>query len=118
DLVPPMDGEIDVDVRHRLAAGVQEALEEEVVLDRVDVGDLDAVGDERAGGAPAAGPDADSVPLRERDEVADDQEVVREAHLPDRLQLEPESFRELGRHRSIALVQAFFAELDEVIEGV
>ncbi len=46
DAVASLDGEVDVHVRHRLAARVQEPLEEQVVLDRVDVGDLEAVGDE------------------------------------------------------------------------
>ena len=118
DLVAAVDREVDVDVRHRLAARVEEALEEEVVLDRVDVGDLERVGDDRPGRRAAARPDADPVRLREADEVPDDQEVVGEAHLPDRLQLELEPVLELRRHRSVALLQAFFAELDEVVEGV
>ena len=50
-----LDGEVDVDVGHRLAARVEEALEE-VVLDRVDVGDLERVGGERAGGRARPGP--------------------------------------------------------------
>ena len=54
-----VDREVDVDVRHRLAARVQEALEEQVVADRVDVGDLEAVRDERARRRAAARPDAD-----------------------------------------------------------
>ena len=41
------DGEVDVDVGHLLAARVQEPLEQQVVADRVEVGDLEAVGDER-----------------------------------------------------------------------
>ena len=90
-----LDGEVDVDVGHRLAARVEEALEEEVVADRVDVGDLEAVRDERAGGQPRPGPTADPVALREADEVGDDQEVVGEAHLPDRLQLELEPLVQL-----------------------
>ena len=36
-------GEVDVDVRHRHALGVQEALEQQVVAQRVDVRDLQAV---------------------------------------------------------------------------
>src|SRR5439155_911072 len=92
----------------------EEALEEQVVLDRVDVGDLEAVGDERAGGGAAAGSDADSVAPREGDEVPDDQEVVDEAHLLDRFELELEPVGELGGDRLVALVQAFFAQLDEV----
>ena len=59
DALASGDGEVDVHVGHRLAAGVQEALEHQVVAERVDVGDLEAVGDEAAGGRAAAGADAD-----------------------------------------------------------
>ncbi len=118
DAVASVDGEVDVHVRHRLASGVEEPLEEQVVLDRVDVGDLEAVGDERAGRRAAPRPDLDAVALRERDEVPDDQEVVREAHLADRLQLELEPVLELVRDLVVALLQAFFGELDEVVEAV
>ena len=44
---PPL-AEVDVDVGQRHALGIQEALEDQVVLDRIDVGDPQAVGDEAA----------------------------------------------------------------------
>ena len=50
---PPL-AEVDVDVGQRHALGVEEALEDQVVLDRIDVGDPQAVGDEAAGGRAAA----------------------------------------------------------------
>ena len=89
-------GEVDVDVRHGLSARVQEALEEQRVADRVEIGDVQAVGDERPGGRPAARPDRDAVGAGEADEVPHDQEVVGEAHLLDRLQLELEPAAQLG----------------------
>ena len=97
DAVAAGDGEVDVHVGQVLAGRVQEALEEEAVAHRVDVGDLEAVRGERAGRRAATRPDADAVLLREVDEVPDDEEVVREAHLLDRLQLEAEAIRQLGR---------------------
>ena len=88
DALAAGDGEVDVDVGHRLAARVQEALEQQLVADRVDVGD--AAGSTRpASRPPSRGPGRRRRRrLRERDEVPDDQEVVGEAHLADRLQLE------------------------------
>ena len=86
-------GEVDVDVGHALAARVQEALEQQRVAHRVEVGDAQAVGDQRARRRAAAGPDADAVLAGEADEVPDDQEVVGEAHLLDRPQLELEPLR-------------------------
>src|SRR5215203_5394266 len=113
-----LDSEVDVDVGHRLAAGIEEALEEEPVPDRVEVGDPEAVGGDRAGGRAAAGADADAVPLREADEVLDDEEVVGEAHLADRLQLEAQAVLELGRDLVVPPLEPFLAELDEVLERV
>ena len=71
----PALAEVDVDVGQRDALGVEEALEDEVVLDRIDVGDLQAVGDEAAGRRAAARPDRDPLLARVADEVPDDQEV-------------------------------------------
>ena len=61
DAIAAGDGEVDVDVGHGLPARVQHPLEEQVVLHRVDLGDAQAVGDERAGGRPSARADADAV---------------------------------------------------------
>ncbi len=54
-----LDGEVDVHVGHVLARRVEEALEQQAVAHRVDVGDLEAVGGERARGGAAARADAE-----------------------------------------------------------
>ncbi len=84
----PAHREVDVDVGHRFAAGVEEALEQQVVGERVEIGDLQAVGDDRAGRRAAPRTDRDAVLLRVADEVPDDQEVGGEAHLLDHPELE------------------------------
>ena len=86
-LLAAAHAEVDVDVRHRDALGIQEALEDDVVLDRVDVRDVHAVRDEAAGRAAAPRPDRDAVALRVVDEVRDDQEIAGEAHLLDDAEL-------------------------------
>ena len=80
DLAPARLAEVDVDVGGADALLVQEALEDEVVLDRVDVGD--AQGSRRRGcRRPSRGPGPTGMPLLPRvaDEVPDDEEVAREA---------------------------------------
>ena len=62
-LLAPVDVEVDVDVGQR-ARLVDEALEEELVLDRVDLGDPQAVGHDRVAGAPPSL--ADDLPLAAR----------------------------------------------------
>src|SRR4029079_12964106 len=79
-------------------------------------GDLEAVGGKRTRGRAAAGPDADPVRLREVDEVPDDQEVVREAHLPNRLQLELEALAQFLRRALVPSSEPRLAQLDEVVE--
>ncbi len=118
DAVPTGHGEVDVHVRQVLAGRVQEALEEEAVPHRVDVGDLEAVRGDRPGSGAAPRADADPVLLCEVDEVPDDEEVVREPHLLDRLELEAEPVGEFGGNRAVAPGETLLAELNEVVERV
>ena len=118
DAIAARDREVDVHVGQVLAGRVEEALEEEAVAHRVDVRDLEAVRGDRPGRRAATRADAHAVLLREVDEVPDDEEVVREPHLLDRLELEPEPLGQLGGHRPVATSEALLAELDEVVEGV
>ena len=88
---PLVPGKVDVDVGRILAPLVEEALEEEVVLEGIDVGEAQEVGDQARGGAPpAAGPGA------ARDDVAHDEEVGRKALVADDAQLSLEAHAERG----------------------
>ena len=110
--------EVDVDIGHGLAARVEEALEQQVVADRIDVGDLEAVRHERAGRRAAAGADADALALGEPDEVPGHEEVVREAHLADRRQLEGQPIAQVLRGGGIAAGEPLLAQAGEVRERV
>jgi hypothetical protein len=79
--------EVHVDVRHRHALGVQEPLEEQAVRDRVELGDAEGVGDQRARGRAPARTDPDALAFGIGDEVGHDQEVAGEAHLADDVEL-------------------------------
>ena len=87
DLVAPVHAEVDVEVRHAHALGVQEALEEQVVRDGIEVGDAHRVGDERPGARAAPRPHRDAALLGVADEVPDDEEVAGEVHLRDDVEL-------------------------------
>ena len=62
DLVAPVHAEVDVEVRHRHALGVQEALEQQVVRDRIEVGDA-ASRTRRASRRPSRGPGPTGMPF-------------------------------------------------------
>jgi hypothetical protein len=107
--------EVDVDVRHRHALGVEEPLEQEVVAQRVDVRDLQAVGHEAAGRAAAPRPDRDAVLLGEANEVPDDQEVGVEAHVVDDPELHLHALDRLGgRWIAVAAAQPLLHQLTQV----
>src|SRR5439155_6384015 len=72
--------EVDVEVGHLAALGIQKALEHEVVAERVQRRDSERVAGDGSGRAPATGSDADALALRPVDDVADDQEETGEAH--------------------------------------
>ena len=85
DLVAAVLAEVDVEVGHRDAFGVEEALEQQAKAQRVEVGDQQRPGGDRTGTRATAGADRDRRGLRlgPLDEVGDDQEVAGEAHLLD-----------------------------------
>ena len=85
DLAAAAFAEVDVDVGQRHALGIEEALEDQVVLDRIDVGDPQAIRDEAAGRRSAARSNRDALFARVADEVPGDQEVPGVLHLLDHL---------------------------------
>jgi hypothetical protein len=86
-LVAPVLAEVDVEVGHRHAVGVEEALEEEREAQGVEIGDGERPGDHRAGARAAAGADRDALLLGPLDEVGDDQEIARIFHPDDHADL-------------------------------
>ena len=116
DHLPPVPGvEVHVDVGHLLAARVEEPLEEEVVLDRVDVDDAQAVRHARTGRAAPARPDPDAARLGVADEVPDDEEVRGEPHRLDDVELEVDALAHVHREVvAVALLRAFDRQLAQV----
>ena len=74
---------VNVEVGHRNTFGVQEAFEDEPVVEGVELRDLHRVGDHGSCTGTTAGPHADSLALRPVDVVRNRQEVTGEPHLDD-----------------------------------
>ena len=88
NLVAPLHAEVDVEVRQRDAFGIEETLEQQVVLDGIELGDAETPGHQRPGAAAAARPDRDAVVLGPLNEIRHDQEVPGKTHLGDGGQLQ------------------------------
>ena len=90
-LVAAVLAEIDIEVRHRHAFGIEKALEQKSEAHRVEVRNRERVGNERTGARAAAGADRNALRLRPLDEVGDDQEIARIFHARDHIELEGET---------------------------
>ena len=93
DFVAPVVGEVDVDVRHRDTGGIEKALEDQVVFERIKRGDPKSVGHDAACGRAAARSDQNALLSGKPDEVPDHEEVVRESHAFDDVELVGKSRR-------------------------
>ncbi len=80
--------EVDVEVRHRHAFRIEEALEQQAEPHRIEVGDGQCVRHQRAGARSAARPDRNAFVFGVLDEVGDDQEVAGILHPRDHVELE------------------------------
>ena len=94
DALAPVDAEIDVEIGHRHAFGIQEALEQQAEPQRIEIGDRERIGDKRARTRTAARPDRNIVVLRPFDEIGDDQEVAGKPHALDDADLEARDGRD------------------------
>ena len=89
-LVAAVLAEVDVEIGHRHALWIEEALEQQPEADRIEIGDGERISDERARAGAATGPDGDAFGLGPFDEVGDDQEVALIVHAGDDIELEGE----------------------------
>ena len=94
--------EVDVEVGHRNALGIQEALEQQGVAQWVEVGDAEREGDQRTGTRTAPRTDRNAIILGPVDEVGNDQEVARETHLHDGFRFDVQAIL-VGRSLRLAL---------------
>ena len=109
--------EIHVDIGERDTVGVQETLEQQVVGDRVDLRDSEAVGHGRSGGRTTSRTHRNVQFLTRRpDKVLHDQEVTRETHRLHDVQLEPQPLLLLlGQLLAVTPVGAFERQFGQII---
>ena len=93
--------EIDVDIRHRDAFGIQESLEEQPVFDRIEFGDAQRESDHGAGGRPSAWADSDLVVTGVANEISDHEEIAGESHLSDNTELVLRLLADIVGNRSL-----------------
>ena len=115
-LAPSLETEVEVDVRHGHALGVQEPLEQQIELEGVDVGDAQGVRHQRPRCRAAPRPYGDGAVLRGLHDVVDDQEVARVPGLRDDAQLVVEPLRDgAGERIAVAGQGAGARQVDQQV---
>ena len=115
-VLPAVAAEVDVDIGRLGPVGVEEPLEQQVVLQRADVAQAEHVRHDRAAGR-TAGAAGDAFFHREADEVPHDQEVARVAHLLDDAQLEREPLpMRVGDAVAVSPGHSLLANLPQVLD--
>ena len=116
DLLAVLVGDVQVDVGEAFALFGQETLEEQVLADRVDVGDAQGVADCGVGGGAATLRHDAAFGAATRD-VPHNQKVAGQSQLLDHFQLVAKLAHHRRRDRVVAAAGAFVAEAEEVAEG-
>lgn len=83
DIVTAIVGEVHINIGHGNTLRIEEPFEEQVILNRIHVGDAGQVGDEATGSASSSGSYDDAFSFRPVDEVLNDQEVGGETGFLD-----------------------------------
>ena len=86
--VAPFHAEVDIEVRQGDTLGVEETFEQQVELQRIEIGDLQGIGHQRASAGTTSGADGNAVVLGPLDKVGNDKEVAGKAHIVDYVQLD------------------------------
>ncbi len=107
----PVHAEIDIDIRHADALRIQEALEQQPVLQRIDVSDLHRVADQAARCRPASRAHRNPARFGEANEIPHDQKITRELHLLDHadFRIQPLRIRRQGLLQLAGAFQRFQA---------
>ena len=113
-LAPAHVGDVGVDIRRRDPLRVEEAFEQQVPADGVDVGDMQGVGHDGAGGGTPARADGDALLPGVVDHVPHDEEIAGEIQLADDAQLVVHALPQLVRDGMVTLLHAVHHQLAQV----
>ena len=78
---------VNVDIRLADSLGIEESLEDQIVLDRIDVCDIQKIRRQAPGGRTASGPDDDAVVLRPIYQILHNEKVSGKSCFLDNIEL-------------------------------
>ncbi len=115
DLLAALVAKVNVKIRHGHALGVEEALEDQIVLERVDARDAQRVGADGARARASAGADGNALAARKAYEVPHNEKIIDIPHAADHRKFVFQPFLDLALQRAIAFDGALYAQPAQVL---
>ena len=103
DTVASLHTEINIEIGHRHAFGIEKSLEQQIVIQRVKIGDAEYPGNQRARTRTTSRANRYFVRTRPAYEIGDYQEVTRKTHADDDIKLGRQT-REVGGADRISFI--------------
>ena len=116
DFITAIILKIQIYIRQLLTLHVKKALKDQLIFNRVNFGDAQAV-EGNAGGGATSNPKKDVVLLGEGDDVPDDEEIVGKLGLPYYFQLVVKSLFYLRGRLGVILTQTLITEVSQKLVG-
>ena len=86
-LIASIHAEVDINIRHTHPFRIEESLEQQIVLQRIDISDFESISHHTACGRTTTGSDRNTVLLGVVDKIPHNEKITRIAHLIDDAQL-------------------------------
>ncbi len=116
DLVTAFILKVQVDIRHLLALHIEETLEDQSILNRVNLSDTETVQD-NTGGSATSDTKGDILLFGKGDDIPDHQKVIGKLGLADYFQFVLQTLFYLRRSARVITGQAFVAEVGQKLVG-
>ena len=118
DLLPPLETEIHVDIRHGYTFRVQETLKEQIVFDGVQFCDPQSVGYKASRGGTTSRSHNNVMVPGIPDKIPYDQEIIHIPHVFDNIQLIVQAFFQFLHIPAVTCGKTVKAELIQILPGI
>ena len=117
NLLSPFEAEIHIDIRHGYSLRIQETFKEQIIPDRVQLGDPKCIGNQASCGRASSRTDHDIVVPGIFDKIPYNEKIIYISHIFDSRQLIIQAFFQRIGYRMITLFQPFMAKFVQIFPG-
>ena len=118
DLLPSFKAEVNVDIGHGYTLGIQETFKQQVIFNRIDIGDFQAIGYDASCRRSSSRPHHDIITLGIINKIPYNEEIIHVTHAPDNIQFIIQPLLQRAVILRITFLQTVAAELIQITPGI